>query len=715
MLSMLFALLWVQDLKPITFEMAFEDQAPAMLNFESRADGWIDDTHLSWVETEGQSSMSYSLDVTTGEKSEFQKTTAGVFGYGNASLTADRAHFVYVSEGDIRVKQLADGTEKALTRSAATEQNPWFSPDGTQVAFTRAGNLFVIDRESGLETQLTSDGSDLVYNGWASWVYFEEILGRASRYKAFWWSPDNRKIAFLRFDDSQVNEYQIYHTQGQYGTWEKTYYPKSGQQNPTVRFGVVDLDSRETTWMDFDEKEDAYLAWPFWTPDSQTIHVQWLNRDQNHLVIYACDATSGSKKAIYTEKQASWVEFFNDITYLQDGTGFILRSDKDGYRHLYLHDMDGKLRKRLTSGEFEVKVIEGVDEANGRIFFLANQSDSTNRDLMVVGLDGKKMKRVSPDLGVHQVEFSPDFTYYVDEFSDFHTPNRVGVYKADGTLVRQLYDRHNPEMDQYQLGKLESFRIPTDDGYQLPAWWLVPQDLDTSGKTKYGVIFRIYSGPDAPTVLNVYGARFGAARTWRDHYYANEGVITISVDHRASGHFGKKGVSLMHRNFSHWEVHDLSLAVKWLLQKPFIDAKRIGITGHSYGGYMTLLALTKAPELFTHGVAGSPVTDWQLYDTVYTERYMDRPQDNPEGYLAGSLLESAANLKGKMRLIHGDIDDNVHPQNSLQLVDKLTNLGIQFEFMLYPGSRHRIAQNKHHQDGEHAFWFRHFLNKEYGP
>ncbi|MCB1042047.1 MAG: S9 family peptidase [Acidobacteria bacterium] len=715
MIWLLLLLCFDGEKKDVTFEMAFRNEGPPMMLAQKNVSGWIDATHIAITEGAFGMGQSFSYDISSGEQQPYQSKVPRQFGYGEPALSTDRGKMAEIVAGDLIIRNLDDGSERAYTASAGEEQNPWFSPDDQKVAYTRDGNLFVVDTATGLETQLTTDGSDTVYNGWASWVYFEEILGRASRYKAYWWSPDSSKIAFLRFDDGPVKQFQIYHSEGQYGSWETTYYPKSGEVNPLVKMGVVDIKTGKTVWMDIDEHDDAYLAWPFWTPDSKTLHVQWLNRDQNHLVIFACDVANGSKKSVYEEKQPTWVEFFDDITYLEDGSGFILRSDKDGYRHLYLHDMEGKLRHRLTSGNWEVLEILGVDEANKRVFFMANHSDSANRDLMVVDLKGKKTTQVTASGGSHRISFSPDFAHYVDEFSDFWQAGNVAVYKADGTLLREIEQRGNPVVDEYKTGKLEYFRIPTEDGYDLPAWWLVPSDFDTSGATKYAVIFRIYSGPNAPTVVNSFG-RFGrGARTWADHYYANHGVITISVDHRASGHFGKKGVSLMHRKFSHWEVKDLSRAVDWLREKPYIDASRIGITGHSYGGYMTLLALSKASDHFTHGVAGAPVTDWALYDSVYTERYMDTPQDNPEGYKAGSLLQVADKIKGKLRLIHGEVDDNVHAQNSLQLVDKLTAAGIQFEFMLYPGSRHRISQARHQADGEHAFWFRYFLNQSYPP
>jgi len=700
-----------QDKKPVTFEMAFRGGEPQLTKSIGRWDVWLDENRFVWIEPDDEGEQRYFvIDARTGEREPYERpeSPAGHHGAPTAR-SADNQQEVWVKDGDLHWQHVETGATRRLTQSEGVEQNPTFSPDGAMLAYTRDHNLYTMDLASGLERQLTGDGSDTIYNGWASWVYYEEILGRSSRYRAFWWSPDSAKLVYMRFDDSPVGVFPIYHEEGAYGHIETTRYPKAGDDNPYVKMGAVSANGGETHWFDFDEKADDYIAWPFWTPDSKAVHVQWMNRDQNRLVIYRCDAETGEKEALYEERQDAWVEFFDDITYLEDGSGFLLRSDKDGRRHLYLHGMDGKLKRRLTeSADWSVTSLIGVDDDRGLIYFMANIDDSAGSKLCRVSLKGGDVETLTPAEGTHRISMAPGFGWFLDSHSDFWSPGGIALHDGNGKKKTTLAGRANPGSDGYDLAEVERFTIPNADGYDMPAYWVVPADLDRSGSEKYAVIFRIYSGPNAPTVRNRFGWQ------WRDHYYANHGVITISVDHRASGHFGKKGVAQMHRRLGHWETLDLIDAVKWLREKPFIDPERIGIVGHSYGGYMTLLALTKGADYFTHGVSGAPVTDWRLYDTVYTERYMDRPQDNKEGYDQGSVLEHAAKLKGKLRLLHGTIDDNVHLQQSMQLVSRLVNNNIQFELMLYPNSRHGIRQRDHRSDGEDIFWHRWFLDKPFG-
>lgn len=708
-----FWLLLLQGNKEVSWEMAFRRGEPQMTRKIAMPVRWLDGENLLFEEPDGRMVRHQLNDGSRHPWSSPQPTGRGM----QAATSEDLLSWAWVEDDDLYFQREGTG-KRRLTDNPAQEQNPSFSPDGKSLAFTRAGNLFALDLASGLERQLSADGGGLVSNGYASWVYYEEIFGRDSNYRAFWWAPDSRSIAFMRFDDSPVAEFAIYHPEGQYGTWENTRYPKAGHNNPVVRFGVVDLDSRAITWLDFDPNDDAYLAWPFWTADGSSLHVQRLNRGQDHLQLFACDPKKGSKQLLYEEKQKSWVEFFSDITYLQDRSGFLLRSDADGYAHLYYHDMNGRLKVRLSSGPWSVSEIVGVDESRRQVYFMANREDSAGKDLYRVGLDGKGLSKLTEPFssgttgkgrnsaGTHRVLLSPDFSHICDVYSDFWTPNqvRLGTLTGPWTLLDQASE---PAAQDYARGALHYFEIPGPDGFALPAWWILPPDFKDDGSVKYGVIFRIYSGPGMPTVVNAYRS------SWRDHFYASKGIITISVDHRASGHFGKRGMAALHRRLGHFELLDLRAAAAWLRAKPFIDTSRIGITGHSYGGTMTLLAMTGAPDLFTHGVAGAPVTDWALYDTVYTERYMDTPAENPEGYAAGSIISRAEKLKGPLRLIHGGIDDNVHFQNTAQLVEAWTNQNIPFEFMLYPGSRHGIRAFLHNQDGENRFWFTHFLGQPF--
>jgi len=367
--------------------------------------------------------------------------------------------------------------------------------------------------------------------------------------------------------------------------------------------------------------------------------------------------------------------------------------------------MEGDLKKRLTSGDWSVRSIKHVDEKRNKVYFQGTRDKKTETHLYSVDLNAKTITRLTANPGSHDCEVSLEGTFFVDTYSSIHHPDKREVRNIKGELLHDLDDARLPTYNDYAFGEVDLFTIPSRDGYDLPAFWTLPPDFDKS--MKYPVIFAIYSGPRAATVRN----RFG----WlENHYLAQHGIITITVDHRGSGHFGKAGTSLMHLNLGKWEMLDLIAAVKWLKDKPFIDPERIGITGSSYGGYTTCMALTYGADYFTHGIARSPVTDWTLYDSVYTERYMDTPEKNHKGYEFGSVLTHAEGLKGRLLITHGSTDDNVHMQNTMQLISKFENMNKDFDLMIYPGQRHRITPPKrNHLSRESVrFWFHHFLDKE---
>ena len=627
---------------------------------------------------------------------------AGLRAAAPAASTPDLTGFVYERAGDLYHYDAVGRRFRRLTATPAREQNPRFSPNGKWVAYTRDNNLYAYDLDASVEHQYTSDGSETVLNGRASWVYYEEILGRASQYAAFWWSPDSTRLAFMRFDDSPVPVFPIYHAGGPHGELERQRYPKAGDPNPYVGIGVASVSDGKVVWMDFEPKADHYIAWPFWTSDSKTLTVQWMNRGQDTIRFYNCDPSTGRKNAIFEERQPSWVSFFEDVYYFKNGSGFLLRSDADGWDHLYYYANDGKLRKRLTAGNWRVRSIVRVDEAGGMVYFMGRPGKSWDEALMRVGLDGSGLRELTSGAGMHRASVSPGGKYFIDTASTVSAPPSMSLYRGDGHLVRKLGDARTGSMDDYAWGKAELFTIPSGDGYDLPAYWVLP--VDFSPAKQYPVIFSVYGGPDAGTVRNSW---LGLT----PHYWAQRGVITISVDHRASGHFGKQGVALVHRNLGKWEMADLIAAARWLRAKPFVARDKVGITGSSYGGYTTLMALTCGAEHFNFGQAGSPVTDWRLYDTVYTERYMDTPAENPEGYRNGAVLTWINRYKGGLRITHGTIDDNVHMQNSTQVVGWLTSNNKAFELMLYPGSRHAIqaSQRAHFTREAHDFWVRNLL------
>lgn len=719
LILILFSSLVLGQEKMLTFEQTYRRADPQLTKSLPDFEAWLDDQSYLILEDneedEDAPGRLVKFNAKTGKKSLFMDFAALQTGLPEDfdlqdfdHVTPDYQKFIYVFENDLFLFDLKAKSLVELTKNDAEEMTPRFSPNGMKVAFTRENDLYIIDLKSGEETRLTHDGSDVIYNGYASWVYYEEILGRRSYYRAFYWSPNSEMIAYLRFDDSPVPEFPIFRHgggDGVHGDLEVMHYPKPGDHNPFVRLGVVHLSDQKTVWVNTDPKADHYVAWPFWTPDSKQLLFQWMNRGQDHIKLYLADPFSGDANQMFEEKQSAWVEFFEDIHLFKNGKGFILRSDVDGWRHLYYYDMKGQLKARLTQGDWRVRSIELVDEKNKKVYFTASKEMSTQTQLYSVGLKGGKLQKLTTAEGSHRIEISTKGSYFVDTYSSIKHPAKMELRNRKGKLIRKLGDSKLPLMDEYAFGEVELFTIPTEDGYDLPALWTLPSDFDKT--KKYPVIFAIYGGPNAGSVSN----RWGRLST---QYLAQQGIITITVDHRSSGHFGKKGVALMHRSLGKWEMHDYIEAVKWLRKLPFIDAAKIGITGGSYGGYMTCMALTYGADYFTHGIAGSSVTDWKLYDSVYTERYMDTPAENPEGYKFGSALTHAKKLKGKLRITHGTMDDNVHMQNTIQLIDKFENLDKDFDLMLYPGQRHGIRGPKRaHASRESVqFWLRHFFHRD---
>lgn len=654
--------------------------------------GWADANH--YLERESFTGKEYQVHVLTGERSAYTPAAA-------ANVR------VFLKNKDIYI-QYGQQTAVQLTNSPdVEEQNPTLSPDGKYIAFTRKSDLYAVEIAGKNEIRYTSDGTDVIYNGWSSWVYYEEILGRSTEYKAFWWSPDSKQLAFMRFDDTKVPMFPIYVSKGQHGYLEETRYPKAGDANPEVKVGFVKVEGSPVVWSDFDAKVDQYFGMPYWSFDSQSIMVQWMNRDQNNLKFYAVNPTNGAKKEIYDEKQDSWINLDHEerITYLADNKHYILKSDKTGWAHYYLYTLAGKLVNPITAGDWQISGLELVDEKNKVIYFSARKENSATMDLYSVEFSGKNLKRLTFGDYSHDVSVSPDGKYFISNYSNVEHPNRVALLSNKGKIIKELADSKGPDFGNYAVGKTSYFTIPSDDGaYQLPVIITYPTNFDET-KT-YPVVMSIYGGPDAGSVRN----------TWKgtsNQYWANEGVIQIACDHRASGHFGKKGVSLMHRNLGDWELVDYITVAKWLKAKPWVAKNKLLITGHSYGGYMTCLALTKGADYFDFGIAGAPVSSWDLYDTHYTERWMDTPQDNAEGYKKGSVLSYVNQYKGGLRIMHGDIDDNVHMQNTMQLVDALTDRSVPFELMIYPGSRHGFGHSKTAYDLKERirFYYQYLLEK----
>ena len=617
---------------------------------------------------------------------------------------------VYLKKGDVFLKE--NGAETQLTFDVAEEKNPTLSPDGNYVGYTKNNNLYTLSLATKKEVAITNDGATGILNGYASWVYFEEIFGRSTQYRAFWWSPDSKYISFMRFDERKVPMFPIYNSEGQHGFVEETRYPKAGDQNPTVKIGWTTPDGGSITWADFNEMEDQYFGWPIWNPNNNAMWLSWMDRGQNNLKIYELNMTTGAKKPVYTEYQKTWIDLEDRnggrINFIPNNKGYIAQADASGWNHLYMYDMEGKLQYPITNGKFTVLGIRQIDEKNKTIYFTARGIESSARiDLYSIGFDGKNQKRLTVgDYNNAQVYLAPDAKNFVTLYSNVQTPTTLALINAQKKTVEVLGTATPANYDVTKLAKTELIRIKSADGlFELPALVTWPKNMDPN--KKYPLLVSIYGGPNAGTVMDSWSSN-PTKEAW-----AQEGLIQVAFDHRASGHFGKEGVNYMYRDLGHWEMEDYMTMAKWFIANGQADPTKIAMIGFSYGGYMSTYALTYGASVFTHAMAGGSVTAWELYDSHYTERFMDTPAENPEGYKSGNVMTHLKNFKGVLQLVHGTMDDNVHMQNSIQLLSALQDQGKQVEFMLYPGGRHGWggAKGKHFNDLKNQFIYKHLLEK----
>ena len=660
---------------------------------------WIDDTHFILL----RKGSRFTVDARTGE--EIATVDESISIKSNDGLKGT----ILTKEGNLFLNR--NGKELQLTNDKEKKSNATVSPDGKYVAFTKNNDLYTIEINSKKVNRLTNDGSKLILNGYASWVYMEEILGRSSQYRSYWWSPDSKKIAFFRSDDTKVPQFVITNAKGLHGEVEYTHYPKVGDPNPSVKIGIISPTGGAAVWTNINEKQDQYFGMPYWKPDGSSLLVQWMPRSQDQLKIYEVNPKTGNIKEFYSEQQKTWIKLTDDgerISFLQNGKGFVLSSDKTGWKHLYYYDINGKLINQITTGNFTVNKLEFVDESNQIVYFSAKGKENTARkDYYSISMDGTNLKRLSfGDYNHSLVSLSPTASFFITTYSNSTTPEKMVLFNNQGKIIKELGDSKAAGFDDNSIAKTDFLRVKSDDGlFDLPMKVTWPINMDPT--KKYPVLISIYGGPDAGTCWDSW------TLTGAQQWYAKEGLIQVVMDHRASGHFGKVGVNYMHRDLGHWELVDYATMVKWLIANKQADPTKVCIAGFSYGGYIGSLALTKGAEVFTHALVGGPVTDWTLYDSHYTERFMDLPSENPEGYKTGNVMNYVDKYKGVMQIVHGEIDDNVHMQNSLQLISKLQDAKKDFEMMVYPGGRHGWPGNKamHFQNLKTQFIYKHLLEK----
>ncbi len=579
-------------------------------------------------------------------------------------------------------------TTKELTKILERVQEPTFSPDGTKVAFARENNLFVYDIASKEITQVTTDGKkNAIINGITDWVYEEEF----AFVRAFDWSADSRKIAYIRFDESEVPEFSMnIYQKNLYPTVETFKYPKAGEKNASVSLFVYDVAIKSSKAINLGNYSDFYIARMKWTSDANILCAQVVNRHQDNLDLIFVDGTSGAAKVVLNEKDKAYIDVTDNLTFLNDNS-FIWTSEKDGYNHIYLYDKTGKLKNQVTKGNWEVTSYYGFDEKSKTIFYQSVENGSIVRDVYKIGLDGKNKVKLSQQTGTNEATFSPDFTYFINTYSSAIIPAAYTLNSSkDGKQVQSIVDNTtlSDKLKKYDLPNKEFFELTTEKGNKLNAWMIKPKDFDAT--KKYPVFMFQYSGPGSQQVANHW-------LDTNDMWFmmlSQQGYIVACVDGRGTGFKGAEFKKCTQLQLGKYEVEDQIDAAKVIGNYSYVDKTRIGIFGWSYGGFMASNCLFKGADVFKMAIAVAPVTNWRFYDSIYTERYLQTPQENASGYDENSPINHVSKLKGNFLLVHGTADDNVHVQNSMQMIEALIQANKQFDWAIYPDKNHGIYGGK---------------------
>ena len=570
---------------------------------------------------------------------------------------------------------------RTLVSGKESLADPKISPDGRYVSFVRTHNLWLVSVADGKERAFTEGGTEEVRKGELDWVYPEELEIST----AYWWAPDSSAVAYFEMDERKVAKYPLVDFASPVGEAEEERYPPAGGGNPIVRVFVAPVGGGEAHSMDTGENTDIYIARVNWLTDSKHLAIQRLNRQQTVLDLLIADTTNGQTRTALNETDPYWINISNDLHFLKDGKRFLWSSERSGYRHLYLYDLEGKQLAQVTKGEWEVSAVDAVDEPKGMVYFTGTAKSPLERHLYRVSLDGSAISRITIHNGTHGVNMAPDASAFVDTYSDVMTPPRQDVARADGSLLRVINENKVPDLAEYHLSAPQFLSVKAHDGVPLNAVIIKPSDFDAS--KKYPVLVFTYGGPHAQVVLNSWGANTGL---WHQ-LMTQKGYIVFSLDNRGSAGRGHVFEEPVPHPLGAQELSDQLDGVAYLKSLPYVDAERIGIWGWSYGGHMTLHAMFEAAAAFKAGFAGGPVTDWHFYDSIYTERYLGLLPQNEEGYRASSPIERAAGLKGKLLIAHGTGDDNVHFANTLSLINKLIEFGKYVEVMPFPGRGHGVS------------------------
>ncbi|MBQ4376633.1 MAG: S9 family peptidase [Bacteroidales bacterium] len=582
-------------------------------------------------------------------------------------------YYVYNIGSQRLVKISTDGKQRLTA----------FSPDGSKVAYVRDNNLYVMTLSNLKEQAVTTDGlANHIINGTTDWVYEEEFTIT----RGFRFSPDSRRIAFYRFDESNVKEYSMQMWGDLYPSEYKYKYPKAGEDNSRVEILIYDLQDKSTLRPELGSENDQYLPRFQWTNDPATLCVMRMNRLQNRMELLLVDAVQNTVSPLYDETSDTYIEVPSTIKFLNDGKNFIISSERGGYNQLYFCDMEGKMQQRITPGEYDVVEVCGIDEKRHQIYYTAHKSSAINTELFVCDFKGRRTTQLSTEEGTHNAVFSKGCRYYIDVFSTTAKAPVTTLYNQKGKAIRVLEDNAalQRKIEEYGANRKRFGTLTTSLGTELNYYVILPEDFDST--KRYPLLFYVYGGPGSQQVVNAYR---GGDNYWF-HMLSQKGYVVACFDGRGTGGRGTEFRNQTYRNLGAMECEDAIEAARWFGSKAWVDEGRIGIFGWSFGGYLSTLALLKGNDVFKAAIAVAPVTTWRYYDNIYTERFLQRPQDNAEGYDNNSPLNFADRLKGNYLLIHGTGDDNVHFQNAVDMVSALERAGKQFEFRIYPNKNHGI-------------------------
>jgi dipeptidyl-peptidase-4 len=621
------------------------------------------------------------------------------FDYDEFQWSQDSKHIVFRNNfrkkyrhSGISDYYIYDIANKSLKTAAKNARSAELSPDGSMVGIERDGNISVYNFAAAKETQLTDDQTSEtgLFNGHGDWVYEEELdLG-----KAWNWSPDSRYIAYWQFDDSAVPDFQMTNFNSLHPDIKHIAIPLVGDTNPKVRIGVIDVNSGKKVWLSTDETGDFYIPRIYWTSDPDVLAIMTLNRPQNDMKLYFFNVKTGDHKMVMEEKNTTWVaisEFFNQvddmISFPPNSREFFWVSDRSGYYHIYRYNYDGKLMNQVDKGDWDMIKISGIDAATQTIYYLSAEASPLEKQFYSIKFNGSKKTRLSVQPGFHDVNMSSNTRYYIDKYSNSNTPTHVDLCDNKGKVLQTLED--NKEVSDFltthTYSPEELFHFKTADGVDLDGYMIKPVNFDPN--KKYPVVMTVYGGPESHGVYN----RF-SSDAWQQ-WLAQNGYIVVDVNNRGNGNYGTAFMTSVYKQLGKLESRDFAETARYIGSLPFADSTKMAIMGGSYGGYSTTYTLLTHPGVFKVGIANSPVTDWRLYDDIYTERYMGTAEDNAEGYKNSSDMTHAANLKDHLLLIHSMSDDNVHPANTMQLLTALTNAGKDADLRIYPPGAHGAGYN----------------------